>query len=420
MKKLLVISNNVLSLTNNNGKTIYSFINGLKDVSVSQLYFSGEIPRIKGYSYFKISDKDIIHGILDSTKRGSEVVPAVKNDSEDDFSLRNMVGRNKFTLLARELLWYRKWKSSKLLKWLDSINPDAILFVAGDSIFAYDICSFIQKRYSSRLTVYVTDDYVMSRKQESLIEKKRRKIIKGRMDYVLNRSKCFYTISKPMQTTYKELFNKDSYLAVNMASDLRDESIKKTEDEIILLYAGSFYYGRAQVLGKLALSIRNYNEKHESKAKLLMYCNREPSDEIKKVICVSGASEYRGSLDSEQLKVNLNMADILVFVESFDPEQVEKVKFSLSTKIPEYMSVGKPIIAIGPPGIGSMDYLKDVAFCITNNGEISDKIEEILQNRSKQLLIGEKARKKFLNNHNRLKNQSQFLENVLGLNGVTK
>lgn len=414
MKQLLVISNNVLSRTNNNGKTIYSFIDGLEDVFVNQLFFSGEVPRIEGFSYYRISDKDILSGIFDKKKRGKIVNPDEERNINDDYSIKNAVGRNEFTLIAREMLWHRKWLSPSLLEWLDNIKPEIILFVAGDAIFAYDICIFIQERYHSRLTVYVTDDYVVPRKHESFLHSGRRNIIKRKLSSVLKISKCFYTISQSMQKEYKALFGKDSFLAVNMSSDLKDANMSRNNDEIILIYAGSFYFGRAEVLHRLGLAIRSYNDKHETKAKLMMYSNSEPSNEIKRIICVSEASEYGGSLNCEQLKLHLNMADILVFVESFENDQIEKVKYSLSTKVPEYMSVGKPILALGPCCIGSMEYLSDVAICVNNPETILDNLIILLDSKEKQIEYGRKSREKYLKNHNIDELKKDFIRNVIG------
>ena len=79
-----------------------------------------------------------------------------------------------------------------------------------------------------------------------------------------------------------------------------------------------------------------------------------------------------------QLKVRLNSCDYPVFVESFDKKQVEKTRLSFSTKIPEYLSLRKPIIAIGPRGIGSMDCLSKVAICINNVSEMKSKIRMLI------------------------------------------
>lgn len=410
MKRLLIISNNVLSYTNNNGKTILSFIDGVDDLEVAQLYLSGEKPKIQKYRYFQISDRDIIKGVLNRSKRGRVITPCPETSNPDDFSIRNTVGRNDFTLIARDLLWLKKWRSKQLLDWLDDFKPEAILFVAGDSLFAYSICEYIQKRYNSKLSVYVTDDYIMPRRNERTLHWLRRQAIKDKLQHILGCSSTFFTISELMQRTYKRVFGKDSYIVMNMVEDLFDDSYIKKEPEIILTYTGSFYYKRAEVLGTIARAIEEYNLHTESpKAKLMMYSNSEPSKEIKDQIIIEGASEYGGSLNKEQLKERLNTSDILVFVESFDPEQIEKVKYSLSTKVPEYMSVGKPILAVGPDKIGSIEYLRDVALCISKVGDIIGNVIILLNDTKKKKVISQYAREKYLLKHNKNEQQHMFI-----------
>ena len=415
MKRLLIISNNVLSTTNNNGKTILSFINGVQNLEVAQLYFSGEVPKVGPYKYYQISDKDIIKGLLKTEKRGKEVTACPQTDYFDDFSIKKKVGRNTFTLLCREVLWHNKWKSKGLSKWLDQVHPDAIFFVAGDALFAYDICASIYKKYGSRLTVYVTDDYVMPRKDDNHINTIRRNCIRNALRNILKDADCFYTVSESMKLEYREVFRKDSYLAINMTEDMKDTSYKKNEKETIFTYAGSFYYKRFEVLGKLANAIKKYNNGHpNSKAKLMLYSNSEPTEDIKHVLEIDGVSEYGGSLNSEQLRMRLNTSDILVFVESFELEQIEKVKYSLSTKVPEYMSLGKPILAIGPDESGSIKYLKDIAVCVNNEEMIYSTIKELLDNDIMRLRYGNMSRKKYLCLHNSKKLQEEFIANVIG------
>ena len=181
MKKLLIISNNVLSEINNNGKTILSFVENSK-LEIRQLYFSSEVPTIKTYEYFRISDNDVIKGWFFQKKRGS-VISETKSSNviKKEVSLKSKVGRNLITLYIREFIWKKRWQSKQLEKWLDDFQPDVILFVAGDALFAYDICSQIKEKYNSRLVTYVTDDYIMPRLNETFFENKRRNAIRIQM-----------------------------------------------------------------------------------------------------------------------------------------------------------------------------------------------------------------------------------------------
>ena len=82
--------------------------------------------------------------------------------------------------------------------------------------------------------------------------------------------------------------------------------------------------------------------------------------------------------DKEELIKTLNKADVLVFVESFAEEQIEKTRYSLSTKIPEYLSLKKPIFAVGPENISSMRYISDTAMCVFEIGEIYNRLKAVL------------------------------------------
>lgn len=413
MKRLLIISNNVISETNNNGKTILSFIDGMKDAEIAQLYFSGEVPRVEGFTYFQITDKDIIGGFINSSKRGKSRDVVFDNSQVDDFSIRNKVGRNDVTLIIRDILWIIHWKSKQLEEWLDAFMPQAIFFVAGDGLFPYVICNSIKRKYNSRLTVYVTDDYIMPIKNEKVLHKIRRKKIYESLKSTLSIADSFYTVSKMMHDAYIKELGYDSYIAFNMTEDLYDP-VKNDRDEIYLIYTGSLYYKRDEIIGELAKEISNLNQNNPIQAKLIVYSNYEPTEKQKKKFLIDEVSFFGGSLNKTDLKKVLNKADILVFVESFDIKHIEKIKYSISTKVSEYMSVGKPIFAIGPNNVGSMKYLSDIAICCNRSELIKNKLEIILNDVKIREEYGNKARIKFLKDFNKRKQQEQLKIAVLG------
>ena len=411
MNNILIISNNVISNTNNNGKTILSFFEGRDDFSVAQLYFSGEVPEVEGFKYYRLSDKDILSGLFNISNKGSVVEPSVTRSIDLNSTLKRKIGKNDITQTARDLLWLNKWKSKGLIEWLDSFDPNIIFFVAGDALFPYWITSFIQKRYNAKLTIYVTDDYIMPRSNETLLHYFRRNTIKNHLCRSLKNTSHFFTVSEVMKTTYQGFLGYDSSVILNMTEDLYCPK-NINNDKLTLVYAGSFYYGRDKVLFELSKILDNYNSLSNDKcAQLELYSNSKPENNTLKMFESSKSCVFKGSLSRDELKDKLNSADILVFVESFEDKFIEKVKCSLSTKVPEYMSVGKPIITIGPSNIGSVSYLQDVSFCV--DYENLDTISSFLPDISLQYELGIKARSKYLNKHNKNKLQQEFLSYLL-------
>ena len=411
-ERLLIISNNVLSNTRNNGKTIFSYIDSLSRENVAQLYFNGERPSIEGYRYFQITDKDVLRGLFSKSKRGRALCDA-KGATNEVATVAPKLKKSVFRFF-RELLWKNKWQSEQLFDWVENFAPTAVFFVGGDCVFAYDICEYIVKKYHARLSLYITDDYIMPRKKESFIEKARRKKIKESMERCLKSADAFFTVSEFMRKEYRELFGRDSSVIVNLSEPLKMQESFSENQDYTFMYAGSLYYGRDEILGKISRALAEYNQTHAKKAVLKVYSNSEPPLDTKSKFIIDGTSEYCGSLDRDELKVSLNRSDVLVFVESFDEEQMEKTKYSLSTKVPEYLSVGKPILAVGPMGIGSIDYLADVALCVQDAKELNQKITSLLDNPSLRDQIAVACENKYKNNHNKEDLQRNFVEQIFG------
>ncbi len=412
--RLLIISNNVLSKTRSNGKTVMSYFDCLSCDSIRQLYFSTELPSIPGYSYFQIADKDIIRGIIDPSKRG-RAVAEVKEDNFKSYKQNPGSIKKPFFRLAREVLWSGKWKSKQLLAWLDDYKPTDIFFVGGDCLFAFKIAEYVRQRYSARFSMFLTDDYIMPRKHESAVSKYRRKLIRNSLKKAIDHTDQLFTISAPMRKQYKALFGKDSELAVNMSPCLKDHSIEPYQDQTVLMYAGSLYYGRDEVLGKIAEAIAKYNDHADKKALLKIYTNLPPEENILKKIHIEGASEYCGSLTNEELIKELNRSNILCIVESFEEEHMDSTRFSLSTKVSEYLSAEKPVLAVGPAGIGTIDYLQDAAFCITEQEMIDSRLKELLSSEELQKKYSEIAYKKYVQNHTKESIQIPFINKVFGI-----
>ena len=413
MKKLLIISNNPLSEVQNNGKTILSMIEELDCDCVRQLYFNINNPTIVGYKYFRISDQDIIRGLLRSDNRGAEVIP--KNSKENNVILETPISiRNNIFRFFRELLWHKKWKSRRLIEWLNEFNPEAIFFVGGDCVFAYDIALEIQKMFNSRLSLYITDDYILKREKDSIIGILRKKWIVNRIRDVLKVADSFFTISEKMRETYLELFGKDSRIICNIPESMKRDDVKGNSEYIELIYAGSLYYGREDTISMLVDVLSDYNETHTKKARLSLYCNSKPDDAVLRKVCKDTVSHYGGSLSKDELITELNKADILVFAESFQKSEIEKVRLSFSTKIPEYLSIGKPVLALGPSGIGSMDFLEDVAECVNDPEYMKDRVYNLLNSDCRMIKLGRDSKVKFEKAFNRERMQLDFQKTVLG------
>lgn len=372
-KNILLVSNNPLSTTRNNGKTLFSIFKNIKEENLHQLYFSSEMPTISKYSYYQLSDYDILNGLFDNSKRGRVITTArLSNNLENRSNAKKSIKKNSLSRLLREFMWKNKWKSNKLINWLNEFEPDIIFFVAGDSIFAYDIVDYIVKKYNSELFTYITDDYIMPRKFDNPIDKMRRNQIRFKMINCIKKSVNYFTISESMKEEYSKITGMKSYTLRNLTESMKISNFETKNKDIEFIYTGSLYYERDYILGEVAKAAERYNLSNHNKGKKInisVYCNTEPEGNSRQLFEKYDCCKYLGSLDPDELKLKLNKSDVLLFIESFSEKMIEKTKYSFSTKIPEYLSLGKPIFAVGPKEIGSMNFLKNTAIC---NYDVSD------------------------------------------------
>ena len=407
--KVLIVSNNVLSTTNNNGKTLLSLFQGINKERIQQLYFSSEVPSISGYSYFQISDTDVLRYYFNPNKKG-RVWDSFSNFTNVGSvnSSKVKIVRNVFTCFARDLLWLNSWKSKKIIKWLDEFSPDLVFFVAGDTGFTYNIVNYIIKRYKCNLITYITDDYIMNRKTDSFIGNIRRLFIRRKMVQAIQKSDTYFTISRNMQKAYADITNKNSNIIMNITESLYDSKFAKNDSDCIhIVYAGSLYYGRNKIIRELGKCINKINP-CTRKICIEVYSNQKPENQVIKELEETGVCKYNGSLNFEELKKIYNVADFLLFVENFDLRYKEKTMYSLSTKISEYLSVGKPILAIGPRDVGSMMYLQDVAFCLYDLENMDEFVRNVFCNTQDWDIMGKKARNKFKKDNDPMKLHEMF------------
>jgi len=400
-KRILIISNNVLSLTNNNGKTLLSLFSLVENAEIAQLYFSNEKPEISNYAYFKMSDSDIInlkfknkktYGPQKYVNRHAEIVQIAKK--------HGVLSR-----LLREFMWCGVHHNPDLQKWVIDFNPTHIFFVGGDCLFAYKIfdCLYNMLDKKPKCSLFITDDYISCKGIINTIEILRRKLIKKAISDALKNVEYFFTISNKMKLYYKSVFGVDSKVLFNIQiSKTEKTSCNKILKTPQLLYAGSLYYGRDKSLADFILNTNNL--------KLLVCSNQTTNNKKFNKAIKQGKIEFLGKLDFNELNALYNKVDYLLYVESFKKRFINKIRYSFSTKITDYLSSSLPIVCYGPDVVGSIEELSEYSLFIGTRKFDLKIVEEQLLNDKKRSILVSKSRRGFSNVLNIAKVRKHFME----------
>lgn len=392
-KKLLVISNNAFSKILNNGKTLESFFNGWEKEKIAQLFFStNEFPDFDFCgNYFKMTEIDILKSLLSfNIKKPGHVVlpPTIEPSSftKKDCKLIRWIKKNAKTFaIFRQFLWsFKTWKNRKIIEWLNNFNPDLIFFVGGNVSFLHDVTQWIHNYLKIPYAVYFTDDYVINQTNENLLQLIYQKRLHKKYLYTINNASMCYVVSDLMAKDYSIKFNRNFSVLVN-SIDFNNFSIPKKEQNeknktMIFSYIGGLHLNRWKSLIELGNLLSEINSELSLECVINIYTVVYPDDKIFNQLN-NFPLQFKGSLDNIGVIETIKKSDVLVHVESLDKINRSYTKYSISTKIPEYMASHRPILAYGPAEVASIKILSEnhIGVVLTDDDSKEEKKEKIIK-----------------------------------------
>lgn len=187
-------------------------------------------------------------------------------------------------------------------------------------------------------------------------------------------------ISDEMNAYYRKKYHGNyTTLMVGTANKTYGHIRKTTDGNIELLYAGGLHLGRANALCEIEKAIN----KHCSGVQLIIatFKNGDGYDKYHNLFDET-RTKFLVDIPHEEMEDYYTTVDALLFVESAPDDQLNYLRYSMSTKIPEYLSSGLPIICYAKPGIACYEYFKrtETALLASSYEELIDAIKQVQRN----------------------------------------
>lgn len=237
---------------------------------------------------------------------------------------------------------------------INQFKPD-IIYTLGSAIFPLEVSLFFANKYKIPIVLHHMDNWRETKYNESYLPE----CFKNRLQETLARveinMKCGMTISEEMAEYYNKLFHKDYIALMNTVPKLDINSPSFTKNEFKLVYAGGLHLNRWKVLLDFERVIKKIAIDGK---KITLHVFTKQSDRSKyENMFDTEITQFHDFLPHDQVYKIYEMADILIHMESFEMNINNFIKYSLSTKIPEYMSAGRPIICYAPKEIAVSKYI---------------------------------------------------------------
>ena len=245
------------------------------------------------------------------------------------------------------------YEKNKIDDFVRRYNPE-VIYLIPYGIRIMDVALYINEKYEIPIITHIMDDWYSTLYSFSKTQKLHRSIMIKKYIKLLNNSKSVFVISDAMKIEYESRFQNIKFVSLMNTPDVTI-NYRETPSKIKqICYVGSLHLNRWSSLYKFCEIVSNL-EKDDFRISVLSKDWNSVKQHFEKFNFIQSP----GFLPPEQVKEEISLADSVLFIESFDESVKKYTKYSLSTKIPEYLSSQKPIIAIGPSGIASIDYLKN-------------------------------------------------------------
>lgn len=320
-----------------------------------RMIFSNDCLPPKGHcsSLFQITDYDVFQKFL---KKVDEPGRIIEYDQLTDFAqkpkdehLKKYKKKNAFRYYARKRLWSKnRWLSSKLIRWVEEFNPQAIYICFSDDYFILDIAYYFATKYNIPVITQIGDDYYFKKNHNPFLKPYLRKY-KRLFDKIMSLDGFGVYISDKLADKYNNHFSIQGYPFYLSSNIKSKESSFKNEFN----YFGKINLGRYKSLGILGDALN----KIDSNYKINVYTGTI-SNNIRKYLN-NHYCEYKGFIQYNELETIMNSGGFNIIASGFSKKDIEESRYSLSTKVSDSLASNGPIIAIGPNGDGAIDFLSD-------------------------------------------------------------
>ena len=414
--KVLLISHNVISETNNMGKTMLSYFQAFSPEEIAEFFIQEKEPRNASVcnSFYRITDRDALKSVfwkkVGTSFHLTKSLPESVSPTIGAVETIRQYGRkrNAFVYTARNAVWrLAHWKTDELISWLRDFDPDVIFFMAGDYGFMYRITLEIQEMLRKPLVVCCVDDYYLyNRNERSVLGRFQHTAYMKTVHKVIERASCILTISDSMGAAYRELFGKPCF-TLHTSSGKRCS--ERTDVQEKVAYFGNLGYKRYEQLVRIGRTIKSLDLPRTRGVDV--YSGEKNPEHLRDLTEENGVF-FHGEIAAAEVGTYMDECLAIIHTESFDPQIQQMIKYSVSTKIADSLMNGPCLIAYGPEGIASIDYLKanHAAYVITRPEDLESGLKDILTNAALRAEIVTNARKLAEKNHDEAVNPKKVRE----------
>lgn len=255
--------------------------------------------------------------------------------------------------------------SDQLAEWIDRVKPDIIYSSVG-SLEMGKLMLAINKRFPSiPFVIHGFDDWITptsSNLFRSRHIRKAERILKDNLDI----ASLHLSTTDKMSLEYNLRYGK-SFTAFYNPTTLPKCNVNSSQIEHDVTYVGKIWLHNSEAIKDFIEALSEYNQKGK-KAVLNIYTGTPVHTLADLGIVNSECVIIHPSVNNSEVPSILSTSGALLLPISINKAAAAFAKYSMSTKMGEYMASKRPVIYYGPENIAMTELIRKekTAFCVTN------------------------------------------------------
>lgn len=372
--RILIISQYPWNKENSFGNTYSSIFGKVPNIEIAQIYLMEGKPDFEPVvkRYYQIPEGSVVKSVFKRGKKNSvgkevfferdltETTEKASSSKQSWYSKLLSIGKRhhwRWMFWMRELAWkYGNINYEGMMDFIRDFNPDIFFLPYNHIFYTNRLALYIKERIDVPMVMEMAmDHYSLNRVSYDPIfwidRFAKRKVIRK----LVAKSSFMYVISKKMKEEYEGLLDIECKILYKTPDTTRQQTpYTEPNNPVRFLFTGNIYANRWKTLAMLATELQK-----QQFGALDIYTATPISKKMRKALDIPGSSYLHAPVSQNEVIELQNKADVLVHTEAFDRYNKSLVRCAISTKIMDYLCVGRCILAIGPNDISSIEYLAD-------------------------------------------------------------
>lgn len=365
MKRILLINAGSINSCNATGITLRSIFGELDKSALTEMFWTnnGDLGSID-INHIQLEYSRLSFGRFLSRFSKSSVNTAIKKSNYEE-------GKNNRTAEHLRQFFACLTDDSRIVvnketkKQIKDYKPQ-VIYTLGASVNALKLSYNLSKELNIPIVIHYMDNWLFHLQWENnpflfFYKSKLRKYAR----LCRERGNCGICISEGMAREYTKLLSKKHEFIMN-SIDTRHflcETIPY-RNPIRFCYAGGLHLGRDKMLIEISKALNTVSDICKKNHEMIIYTGRDNIARYKDEFESTGIRLCE-AVPHDRIKEVYSRADVLIHAEEAGGNLNEFTKYSVSTKISEYLSTGKPVLFFGPKDIYLYDLLNDNSLAFT-------------------------------------------------------